>query len=73
MNGIRVLPELLAKDTVRTQVLDNCSLRHIDNLVARGDFPSPVYLGRSPRWRRSDIEQWIADGCQSIEEADHAD
>lgn len=28
-------------------------------------LPSPIKVGRVVRWRRADIESWIADGCPS--------
>jgi len=28
-----------------------------------GRIPQPVKVGRLCRWRRSDIEEWIAAGC----------
>ena len=27
--------------------------------VKRGDFPAPIKLGRSVRWLKTDIEQWL--------------
>jgi predicted DNA-binding transcriptional regulator AlpA len=31
--------------------------------VASGKAPQAVRIGRSVRWRRSDINRWIAEGC----------
>jgi predicted DNA-binding transcriptional regulator AlpA len=31
--------------------------------VAAGRLPDPVRIGRSTRWRRTEIEAWIAAGC----------
>lgn len=28
--------------------------------VSRGEFPAPVKLGRSTRWRVSDVDAWVA-------------
>ncbi|ENF6041075.1 MULTISPECIES: helix-turn-helix transcriptional regulator [Enterobacteriaceae] len=28
-------------------------------LISEGEFPAPVKLGRSSRWFRSDIEEWL--------------
>lgn len=36
-----------------------CSERHLDNLVKDGLFPAPIRLGHSPRWRRSDLLNWL--------------
>lgn len=41
-----------------------CSKRHVSNMVRRGAMPRPVRLGRAIRWRREEIECWIADGCE---------
>ena len=35
------------------------SLRQVWRLKAKGDIPQPVNIGRSVRWRRADILQWI--------------
>jgi excisionase family DNA binding protein len=32
-------------------------------LRAAGKLPACVKLGRSVRWRRADVEGWIASGC----------
>lgn len=39
------------------------SVRKIWEMRDCGHLPSPVRFGRSVRWRQSDIEAWIADGC----------
>src|SRR4051794_38259414 len=31
--------------------------------VAAGRIPPPVNIGRSIRWRKAEIEAWIAAGC----------
>ena len=41
----------------------NCSVRHIHRLRDGGRMPQPVKLGSLSRWRRSELEAWIADGC----------
>ncbi len=28
-------------------------------LIQNGEFPKPVKLGRSSRWRRSEVETWM--------------
>ncbi len=39
-----------------------CSDRHIDSMVKDGQFPEPIRAGvRSPRWRRSDLLNWLDD------------
>jgi excisionase family DNA binding protein len=41
----------------------NGSERHLRRLSDRGAMPQPVRLGTLVRWRRDEIEQWIAAGC----------
>ena len=42
-----------------TAVWAHCSQRQIELLVAAGSFPMPIRLGTHPRWRRSDLLQWL--------------
>lgn len=35
-------------------VLD-CSVRHVDHIVTRGDQPLPIKIGNLSRWRRADV------------------
>jgi predicted DNA-binding transcriptional regulator AlpA len=40
-----------------------CGTATLDRLRSAGRLPrADLYLGRSPRWRRSTIETWIAKG-----------
>jgi prophage regulatory protein len=45
------------------QVIATCGMGHswIYAKLKEGEFPRPVKLGRSSRWRRSDIAAWLAD------------
>ena len=56
--------ELLTDGEVAALV--KISRRQVWNLLSRRQLPEPVRLSRSRsvRWRRSDIERWIANGCQ---------
>lgn len=29
-------------------------------LISENKFPAPIKLGRSSRWRRSEVEQWMS-------------
>ena len=40
-----------------------CSRRHVRRLRDAGKLPLPLYLGRCVRWRRFDIEDWLALGA----------
>ncbi|MFO0839908.1 MAG: helix-turn-helix domain-containing protein [Phycisphaerae bacterium] len=41
----------------------NISCRQVYKLVASGRLPVPVRLGRSVRWRESDLAAFLAAGC----------
>jgi excisionase family DNA binding protein len=41
--------------------------RQVWKLVASGRLCAPVRLGRSVRWRESDIDEFIRLGCPSVE------
>lgn len=41
------------------------SVRTLWRLVSGRKFPPPIYIGRCARWRRADVEKWIADRCPS--------
>jgi len=43
----------------------NISERHWYELAARGLTPEPIRLGRSVRWRRAEIAEWIDAGSPS--------
>lgn len=57
--------------TVESTLLDvqqvagllRCSARHVYRLSDSARMPRPVKLGALVRWRRTEIENWIADGC----------
>ena len=42
------------------------SIRHLERLNHRGRLPEPLRLGRSRRWRRGEIDNWIAKGCPAL-------
>lgn len=43
-----------------------CSTRHIYRLSDAGKMPRPLKLGALVRWRRAEIEAWIADRCPPV-------
>jgi excisionase family DNA binding protein len=59
----QVAPALL--DVRAVAALLNCSSRHIYRLADVGRMPAPVRLGNLVRWRRSDLDGWLAAGCPS--------
>lgn len=57
----RVQPTLLSIADLAT--LLGVSSRHVERMDVSGRMPAPVRLGRSKRWRRTEIESWIVAGC----------
>lgn len=58
--------ELIDIRTVASDVLGGCSIRHVRRLFDAHKMPSPVRLGALLRFRRSELDRWIADGCKPI-------
>ena len=54
-------PVLLSANNV-AQMLQ-VSTRTLWRLLAAGKLINPVKLGRSVRWRKDELMQWIAAGC----------
>jgi len=52
-------------DIKETSAMLRCSARHIRRLASSGRMPSPLRVGGLVRWRRSEIDDWIAGGCSS--------
>jgi len=48
------------------KILGICS-RQCWKMSASGKMPAPVRLGRCVRWRRFELESWIAGGCLLVE------
>ena len=51
--------------TAVSETLD-CSTRHVYRLSDAGKMPRPMKLGSLVRWRRSEIDAWIAGGCNPV-------
>jgi excisionase family DNA binding protein len=51
-------------DVRAVAALLDCSTRHVYRLSDAGRMPPPVRLGALVRWRRQDIDGWLADGCK---------
>jgi excisionase family DNA binding protein len=54
-------PLLLTVDEV-AQLL-GLSRRTVWRLRSTGRIPAPVRIGRSVRWRRADVDEWISARC----------
>ncbi len=48
------------------------SQRQIWKMLSSGKVPEPIRLGRSVRWRKTDIDEWVRLGCVSREEFEAA-
>jgi len=44
-------------------LLGGCSIRHVRRMADAGLMPRPLKLVHLIRWRRSDLDAWIAAGC----------
>jgi excisionase family DNA binding protein len=51
-------------DVRAVAALLDCSPRHVYRLSDAGHMPPPVRLGALVRWRRADIDAWLAGGCR---------
>ena len=51
-------------DVRAVALLLDCSTRHVYRLSDAGRMPAPVRLGALIRWRRTDLDAWIAGGCR---------
>jgi len=59
-------PEVELLNVKQVAALLNCSQRHVFRLAETGQMPSPIKLGQLVRWNRSTLDQWIANGCESV-------
>ena len=50
-------------DVDAVAALCGCCARHVRRLADAGKMPPPVRLGALVRWRRAEIDAWIAAGC----------
>ena len=62
------LPELLNVSQLATFLC--LSVRTVWRLNAKGELPKPLRLGRSVKWRKNEIIQWLASNCPSRSIAD---
>ena len=42
-----------------------CSTRHVRRLADSGGMMRPIHIGRLVRWRKDDVDDWLAAGCPS--------
>jgi len=56
-----LLPALLSADELAKFL--EVSTRTLWRLKSRRAIPPPVKFGGNVRWRSTDIQQWLAEGC----------
>jgi excisionase family DNA binding protein len=56
-------------DVRAVAALLDCSPRHIYRLADAGRMPPPVRIGALVRWRRTDLDSWLAAGCPATRRA----
>lgn len=52
-------PALLSP--VQAAVYVSMSRRWLYRALSAGEFPKPVKIGKATRWRRADLDAWIAE------------
>lgn len=45
------------------------STRTLQRLCANRQVPTPVYIGRFPRWRQNELTAWLDNRCPAIEQS----
>jgi excisionase family DNA binding protein len=59
-------PAAALLDVQAVAALLDCSPRHVYRLSDSGRMPTPLKLGALVRWRRQDLDTWLAGGCKPI-------
>ena len=60
-------PHLL--DVRAVAAVIGCSERNVYRLADAGKMPRPLKIGALVRWRRADIDAWLAAGCPAVRRA----
>jgi excisionase family DNA binding protein len=55
-------PDFLTRREVAERL--QCCPKHVSAMVREGVIPSPLMLGRLPRWPKRGFEAWLACGCR---------
>ena len=58
--------DLMTVQSVANDKLGGCSIRHVRRLYDSGKMPAPIKLGALIRFRRAEIDAWIAGGCKPV-------
>ncbi len=65
VESLGTAPMMMSADEIA-----NClgiSSRTVWRLKAKGDLPQSIKIGRAVRWKKSDIFEWIEQGCPASE------
>jgi hypothetical protein len=57
---------LLSYQEVCSPAFVPCTVRHAQNMVARGLMPAPVRVGGKVMFRRQEVLDWIEAGCPPV-------
>ena len=57
------MPDALALADHEAAALLGCSRSHFRNMDRLGMIPAPVRLGRSTKWRRDELIDWLNANC----------
>jgi excisionase family DNA binding protein len=68
-SGETTAPEPALLDVRGVSRLLNCSPRHVYRLCDADRMPRPIRLGTLLRWKRRELEEWLASGCQPVRPA----
>ena len=66
-----MMVEALALPASEVAGLLGISERHLWTLHSSGRLPRPVKLGRSVRWNRRELQEWLDAGCPSRDRWEH--
>lgn len=58
--------QMLTKKEVADLI--KATTRHVEKMVAAGKMPRPMYIGKSVRWKKDTVQNWLAQGCPSQQE-----
>lgn len=56
-------PAAALLDVAAVAELLDCSRQHVRRLADAGRMPRPLRIGSLCRWRRAELDAWLAAGC----------
>lgn len=64
--------EALVLTPKQVALLLQVSRRTLNRMVSSREIIPPIYVGRSPRWRRDLLTAWIGAGCPPLHASENA-